>query len=1130
MIYMKRSLPIHMILILILVQGFLASGCRYGQEKPRAAQGVLDLTAYDMDKYGPVPLNGQWEFWLNRFISPRDLEEGRAGAGHFVGVPEIINKQAIEGVKIPADGYGTYRLTVKLKKEQAPEGRDLALKLGSVNTAFRLYINGVEAARGGTPGVSRDTTVPAYAPQVVHFRPGSDTVTLVFHVSNFHHRKWGLLNTLHMGMESDIRALYNRHVYTDMFLLGSILIMGLYHLFLFFTRKKDRSTLWFALVCLVISLRTITTGEKLFIHLFPGASFEMLAKVEYISFYLSLPLFVVYIHTLYRDFSRRVVILLASLSALFVFLTCITSLRWYSYSIDPFQVMVIASIIYAMYILIGVVKAHREGAGIFLAGLLFFFGTVINDMFHAAQIIHTAFLTPYGLFIFIFSQSFLLSLRFSRAFVVNERLTEELNILNRALEAKVGERTRELEERNTELHNSGRKIAEAHEKLQELDRLKTDFFANISHEIRTPLTLILSPVESVLQKDYRGSVDDEFFRTIERNAIRLLRLVSDLLDFSRLDAGKMRLSARKVDVERFLDNFSLMVRSTLDSRNITLNMETKQGGIELYMDTEKFETILMNLLSNAVKFTGRDGIISIGVMADVATVTIVFSDTGTGIPRDQLHLIFDRFARAVSAQGEGTGIGLALAREFVELHGGTISVESRHVSENPGDHGTTFTMVFPRGREHLEGRDDVDFSDGHGDEMLSSSQVRPAMGMRELREFKMDEDRSGQSDGDYGKGREYGPADHTVLIVDDNPEMREFIASILAGLYNVVFAADGREALKAAREERPDIIVSDVMMPEMDGFEMTRRLKAEKEIALIPVILLTAKTEITHKIEGLEFGADDYVTKPFNPRELLARIRSLIKLYDYQRIITERNSLIEDELETARLLLDRILPGSLPELQGYAVHVTYQPMDKVGGDLYDITADEKTVSVFIADVSGHGLPGAFLSTVTKMSLESLDSGLAITEVLARINSVILRSTVRGNFVTAFYCRLDRGSNILTYSSAGHFPCLVYRHESDEFFNLYTKGVPLGWFASPQYREASLQLRRGDRLVLYTDGIIECMSPQREMFGMEGLMDFLRTHHGLAPEKISANIMAHLREYGAAETFDDDICLIVFDVL
>ena len=257
-----------------------------------------------------------------------------------------------------------------------------------------------------------------------------------------------------------------------------------------------------------------------------------------------------------------------------------------------------------------------------------------------------------------------------------------------------------------------------------------------------------------------------------------------------------------------------------------------------------------------------------------------------------------------------------------------------------------------------------------------------------------------------------------VLVADDNEDMRSYLVQMLGKDYLVYTAENGAVAMEKALEHRPDLLITDVMMPVMDGYELAGRMKGNPALRHIPIIMLTAKAELVNKVEGFESGADDYLVKPFNSKELLARVGTLLRTSGYQRIIARRNSEIEQELDVARLILNKLLPQEIPLVEGYTPSVTYIPMDKVGGDFYDYLHRDGAIQLFIADVSGHGLHAAFLALITKMALDSVTERSSPATVIDAVNGIVCRSTVRNNYVTAFCGTLDTETRILSTATPG----------------------------------------------------------------------------------------------------------------
>lgn len=426
------------------------------------------------------------------------------------------------------------------------------------------------------------------------------------------------------------------------------------------------------------------------------------------------------------------------------------------------------------------------------------------------------------------------------------------------------------------------------DKLKELDSLKSRFFANISHEFRTPLTLILGQIDSVLesQSDARSTNRLSMAR---RNADRLQELINELLDLSRLEASRVTLSARPVRFLPFLRGLVFSFETLAEDREIQLifaPISDKLENIEVFIDPDRLEKVFLNLLSNALKFTPKKGTVTVSVRGPVSVpedsttgeaIEIQVQDSGRGIPADQLPFVFDRFHQAgdvVSGELRGTGIGLALAREVVELHHGQISVESR-LGE-----GSVFTVSLPWGRDHLQPDEISEAGIGPAEFHIPHSEIQNPNSPKEPAEFHIP--RRGRPHSEIQNPNSAFHIPHSklpyILIVEDNQDVRDFIRDHLEKDFRVGEALNGEEGLQKAREEMPDLIISDVMMPKMDGYVFSREIRRDELTCHIPIIMLTARAAEADKIIGLETGVDAYLTKPFSPRELRVRVRNLIAM------------------------------------------------------------------------------------------------------------------------------------------------------------------------------------------------------------------------------------------------------------
>ena len=469
---------------------------------------------------------------------------------------------------------------------------------------------------------------------------------------------------------------------------------------------------------------------------------------------------------------------------------------------------------------------------------------------------------------------------------------------------------RRYELNRTNLKNQVKLDAVKLKEREETDKMKSRFFANISHEFRTPLTLILGPIEKILS----GLAEEETHKQanlVKRNANRLLVLINQLLDLSRLEAGKLELKASKSNVVSFIKGITMSFESVAERKDITLKVEAEKDEIELYFDKEKMMKIMTNLLSNAFKFTPEGGAITVSINSPTPRpskggdrtllkvpstggdlgvgqirmnefVSISVHDTGIGISEEELPKLFDRFYQVDSSQTreyEGTGLGLALTKELVELHHGTINVTSEVGI------GTKFTIELPVGRRHLK------------DEEVLEEETESAVILNEVKNL-MENNAADSSYFDLpdrlaGKlsmteaDNEVGEDKNIVLVVEDNADVRDFIIDSLGNDFKIEEAANGEQGVRKAEQIIPDLIISDIMMPKMDGNELTRKIKNDERTSHIPVILLTAKSEQESRLEGLETGADDYLIKPFDSKELRIRIKNLI---DTRRRLQEKYS------------------------------------------------------------------------------------------------------------------------------------------------------------------------------------------------------------------------------------------------
>ena len=483
-----------------------------------------------------------------------------------------------------------------------------------------------------------------------------------------------------------------------------------------------------------------------------------------------------------------------------------------------------------------------------------------------------------GLFLFVCLAAAALIFR---GYLIKVRLNETLAKTNG-----------ELKRLNVELGEKNEELKRLNEEVLELTHSRLVFFTNISHELRTPLTLIADPVEMLLEDTGIKGKSRELLKMVQRNALALQQLVSNILDFRKIQNGKMELKLYRFDIVKTLTMWVGVFQLTAERKQIRLHLDVDdlKGSHEMIADQEKISRIVFNLLSNALKYTPAGGEIFVSLKDEGANLRLDVRDTGKGISQDEADKIFERFFQAKGA-ASGTGIGLALVKSFVELHHGEARVESE-----PGK-GSDFIVVIPRKQEGDSQviHNDVDIVDNSAN--ASASDSKNVVDESVLQYI---------DDGDRSRGKVQQLVSEntnrpTVLVIDDNTDIRQYERTLLQDEYVVLEAADGKEGLAVALKEVPDLVICDVMMPVMDGLEFTKQLKTNTATSHIPVIMLTAKNLEEHRAEGYEHGADSYITKPFHSKVLLARIENLLRQRQLLKNLYQGTKEAEKEISEAHL-------------------------------------------------------------------------------------------------------------------------------------------------------------------------------------------------------------------------------------
>ncbi len=821
-------------LVSLVALAVALAGCTVRGRPLVGTEAELDLRSWNFEHSGPVSLNGRWEF-LENTLTVGDLDRANTGR---LSVPFQAGPSTDSTGQPPRTlGHGVARLRVKLPPQPTAEG-DLMLYLPYVYSSAQWHVrvdrgdeHGLEIVRDvGHVGSSHEHATSQWRPLFVSVPvpPGGGTLDIRIALSNFTHSRFGIWDEPVLGTHDQLTKLRIGETGGSLVLIGLLLITAIHHFMMFALRSTERETLWFGLFCTIVAVRTISLSYVIQ-DLWPTLDvYNVLMRIEYGSVALA-PLFaVLLVDELVGGLPR--VPMQALIGAQVVVALCAAFLP---------SVVVTGPVLNAGQLLflpggaLVVIELARawlqrrsEESAIVLGGYVLLVLCGVSDILSSLQFIDVPLLTSWGLALVILSQSFVLARRNELARGRSEDLLEALT-----------SQSAELERKNAD--------------LARIDALKDEFLANTSHELRTPLNGIIGLTEAMLD----GSAGTLNPRAIQQlNLVvgagrRLAALVDDVLDFAKLRHHELELRVEPTDVELHIELALQLTRPLVKAPRVTLRSEFAVDLPPVSADPNRLQQVLLNLIGNAAKYT-HDGEIVVSTAHEGAKVIVTIRDTGIGIEADKLDRIFESFEQGDGSVGRrygGTGLGLTIARELVELHGGTITVTSE-----PGQ-GSTFSFTVPvsSGRvndgDHFALRRLIE-------EPPSNDETPPPSSTLETSAFRQ----------------------ANILAVDDD----ETNLAVLSGQletegYNVIRARDAEDALAKLDEgTKIDLAIVDVMMPGTSGYDLCRELRSRFDAAELPVLLLTARTQMQDVLEGFSAGASDYLHKPFSKRELRARVEA----------------------------------------------------------------------------------------------------------------------------------------------------------------------------------------------------------------------------------------------------------------
>lgn len=665
------------------------------------------------------------------------------------------------------------------------------------------------------------------------------------------------------------------------------------------------------------------------------------------------------------------------------------------------------------------------------------------------------------------------------------------------------------------LKNAYIDLKSANEELKKTDQMKDEFLANTSHELKTPLTGIIGIAESLMDGAV-GPVNSLQWNNLQMIVLsgrRLSHLVNDILDFSKMKNNTVTLGRRPVDVRQITEIIITLLIPLVGSKSIKLINMISHDTPYVYADENRLQQIMYNLMGNAVKFT-ESGKVTVSAAVKQSTVIISVEDTGIGIPENNFEKIFRHFEQGDSSDARlygGTGLGLAITKKLVELHGGKITVKSKVGS------GSIFSFELPAASDAVLDSEPV------APRSYFDESYKPASAAADLIHF----------DTSLVSPRKEINKNSTILIVDDEPvNLQVLVNQLRLEGYELITAENGMQAINIILEKKvPDLVLLDVMMPKMTGYHVCSLIRERFSLYDLPVLLLTAKNQIQDIVAGFESGANDYLSKPFDKRELLARVDMLITLKNAV-ISRSRYEGLQKELEIARRIQFSILPEKLPVVNGLDIQSCYIPMDLVGGDFYDFHAiDSRHLGAIVADVSGHGIPSSLISSMVKIAFYMQSGNAGSPEVLLGNIHNTLIGKCETHFITAAYIYIDLDRMTLTHSSAGHNPLLVLKKAEGRVISVETKGRIIGLIPSGNFAKTEISIEKGDRLILYTDCVIETRNSSGELFGFDRFYDFVSSSASMSAADFTASIPERLKEWAGNDgDFEDDLTVVIIDVL
>ncbi len=797
----------------------LISGCAVREPSvlPKVKEGVMDLREWSFDSDGIVKLDGEWMFYWNKLIS-HEQALSDINDIHYFYLPLYWHKY--EKDSLSRFGYATYTMSVLTDETD----KILALNIPNITAAYKLWVNGKLVAERGVLEAN-SYWMPFISPVISEsFKADKGKLDLVLQVSNYIDPESGVAHSIELA---GVNQIFENRIYkiiNEAGIFGICFIMAFYHFILYVFRKKNKEVLYFGLFCISIGIRLASQGENIREYLYPDLPYYFGSAILYGTAPLAAFCYTCFKAQLFSKYvSKKIIKGFLVVNAVYFIMTLVTPMVFYGTVFYIYLYFLIVNAVYVMiYIVLKAVLNREKEALIVLLGSVVLFATIINDIMYFNQANNSGYIVSFGLFVFIFFQSLVIARRFSHAFKSVEDLSERLIVM---------------------------------------DKVKDEFLANTSHELRTPVNGIIGISESLID-GATGELSEETKENlglISSSGRRLASLINDILDFSRLKNKDIVLQKRSIDISQTVNVVITVIKSTFAESKVSLINDIPQDTKYVFGDENRVQQIMYNLVGNAVKFT-KEGYIRVAAKEVNGFIQVCVEDTGIGVPKDKFEAIFKSFEQvdaSISREFGGTGLGLSITKQLVELHGGNVWLESEL------GRGTKVYFTLPVNIS----RDEAPPVNEAVSSTNTISDKYANIDIRHTDDLDMEND---LNENEFS---------FRILIVDDEKINIKVLTNYLSmQKYQLDVAENGLEALNKIEHNKYDLILLDIMMPKMSGYEVCKKLREKHSLYDLPVILLTAKNQVKDMVAGFNVGANDYLIKPFEKNELTARVKTLVSL------------------------------------------------------------------------------------------------------------------------------------------------------------------------------------------------------------------------------------------------------------